>query len=133
MCKFCADNGIILYSLLSNATHILQPADVAVFRSLKNNWKKAVFDWKRQNNNKALLRVMFSSLLENAVSSVTKETVENGFCRCGIFPFDANVIDYTKCMSHASRVIGNASDIRSKPSEFKIEHLFYLESTMKNG
>jgi hypothetical protein len=30
-------------------------------------------------------------------------------------------------------VIGNASDISLKQSEFKIKHLLYLESMMKNG
>ncbi|XP_046684545.1 MFS-type transporter clz9-like [Homalodisca vitripennis] len=34
--QFCADNNIILVSLLPNATHLLQPMDVAVFRTLKS-------------------------------------------------------------------------------------------------
>ncbi|KAJ8927279.1 hypothetical protein NQ314_020282 [Rhamnusium bicolor] len=33
--QFCEDNGIILYALPPNTTHILQPADVSVFRPLK--------------------------------------------------------------------------------------------------
>lgn len=38
--QFCEKNGIILVALLPNATHILQPMDVAVFRSLKEPWRK---------------------------------------------------------------------------------------------
>jgi hypothetical protein len=33
--KFCAENGIILFALYPNATHILQPADVALFKPRK--------------------------------------------------------------------------------------------------
>ncbi|KAJ8891144.1 hypothetical protein PR048_010658 [Dryococelus australis] len=40
--KFCDEQGIILAALLPNATHILQPMDVGVFRPLKKEWKKAV-------------------------------------------------------------------------------------------
>ena len=36
--EFCAVNGIILYCLLPNATHLLQPADVGVFSSMKASW-----------------------------------------------------------------------------------------------
>lgn len=44
--KFCKDNNIILYSLLPNATHILQPTDVSVLRPIKRRWKKIVADWQ---------------------------------------------------------------------------------------
>lgn len=37
--EFCA-NGIILYCLLPNATHILQPCDVGFFSPMKSAWKK---------------------------------------------------------------------------------------------
>jgi hypothetical protein len=33
--KFCAENGIILFALYPNTTHILQPADVALFKPRK--------------------------------------------------------------------------------------------------
>lgn len=33
--KFCSDNEIVLLALHANATHILQPLDVAFFRTLK--------------------------------------------------------------------------------------------------
>lgn len=32
---FCCENGIILIALYPNATHLIQPMDVAVFRSVK--------------------------------------------------------------------------------------------------
>lgn len=33
--EFCSENGIILYSLLPNAIHILQPCDVSAFKQVK--------------------------------------------------------------------------------------------------
>lgn len=44
--KFCQENGIILIALLPNATHLLQPMDVAIFRVLKEGWKKSVHQWR---------------------------------------------------------------------------------------
>lgn len=35
--EFCEKHGIILYGLPPNTTHMLQPADVSVFRPLKAN------------------------------------------------------------------------------------------------
>jgi hypothetical protein len=43
----CKENDIIFYSLLPNATHILQPADVSVFRPIKCHWKQIVSDWQK--------------------------------------------------------------------------------------
>lgn len=40
--QFCETNGIILYSLPPNTTHMMQPADVAVFKPLKSQWKRAI-------------------------------------------------------------------------------------------
>ncbi|KAJ0181661.1 hypothetical protein K1T71_002383 [Dendrolimus kikuchii] len=34
---FCEENGIILYALPANTTHMLQPADVSAFRPLKHD------------------------------------------------------------------------------------------------
>lgn len=44
--KFCETNGIILVALYPNTTHLLQPMDIAVFRSLKENWKNEVHRWR---------------------------------------------------------------------------------------
>ena len=38
----CRDNGISLFCLPPHTTHALQPLDVAVFKSLKDSFAKAV-------------------------------------------------------------------------------------------
>ena len=54
--KFCEENGITMYAL-PPSTHIMQPADVSVFKPLKTEWKKIVREWrlKPENNNKVVL------------------------------------------------------------------------------
>nr|CAI5865741.1 unnamed protein product [Callosobruchus analis] len=48
--KFCSEKGILLCCLLPSATHILQPCDVAIFKCLKNQWKKTVSGHKQKKN-----------------------------------------------------------------------------------
>ncbi|KAJ8966510.1 hypothetical protein NQ314_003483 [Rhamnusium bicolor] len=38
--KWCEENQVVLYALPPNTTHIMQPADVSVFRPMKSDWKK---------------------------------------------------------------------------------------------
>ncbi|CAD6208977.1 GSCOCG00010789001-RA-CDS, partial [Cotesia congregata] len=38
--NFCVKHKLLLYCLYPNATHILQPCDVGIFRPLKVEWKK---------------------------------------------------------------------------------------------
>jgi hypothetical protein len=54
---FCSEKQIILYSLLPNATHILQPADVAIFAPMKKRWRQIVHEWQLANANQSLSRV----------------------------------------------------------------------------
>lgn len=130
--KFCAENQIILYSLLPNATHILQPADVSIFRPLKVNWKSTVFDWKTKSGNRNVTRVLFGPLFETCLNSITPEIIKNGFRKCGIFPFEVEAIDFTKCMTDKSRICETMGKIQVKPTTFKVEHLLFIESLMSS-
>ncbi|KAJ8926622.1 hypothetical protein NQ314_020986 [Rhamnusium bicolor] len=61
--KFCEKNEIILYALPQNTTHMLQPADVSVFRPSKQGWKNTVRNWqsKPENINSSVTKINFSS------------------------------------------------------------------------
>lgn len=52
--RFCSENQIILIALYPNATHLLQPMDVAVFRSLKSGSKEQVCSWRIRNQHEIL-------------------------------------------------------------------------------
>ncbi|XP_046684555.1 MFS-type transporter clz9-like [Homalodisca vitripennis] len=96
--QFCADNNIILVSLLPNATHLLQPMDVAVFRTLKSGWKEAVKNWRTENmSNPVLKKRHFSPLLKKCIDDrVRGEVLQNGFRKRGLHPWDASAVDYSK-------------------------------------
>ena len=54
--QYCFTNDIILYCLLENATHILQPCDVGFFSPMKAAWKKEVKAWQLANIGQALTK-----------------------------------------------------------------------------
>ncbi|KAJ8911212.1 hypothetical protein NQ315_014924 [Exocentrus adspersus] len=57
---FCRKKQIILISLLPNSTHILQPLDVGLFKTLKNSWKNYIREYRTQNQFKPLNRENFA-------------------------------------------------------------------------
>ena len=95
----CSKRHIIIYTLLPNSTHILQPADVSVFKPLKSTWKLTVREFQREHPNTVVTRVNFAALIDKTIGVAAKEsTVRNGFRACGLFPWNPDVVDYSKCM-----------------------------------
>jgi hypothetical protein len=84
MSQLCEDSGIILYCLLTNATHILQPADIAVFRPLKQNWRKVVHEFQTESN-RVVTRTSFAPLAKKVMDLISLQAVRNGFRACGLF------------------------------------------------
>ena len=90
---------IILIALYPNATRILQPADVSAFKPIKNGWKKAVLVYQRNNPNKGITKENFASILQTVIDkSLSAETIQNGFRSCGLYPWNKDAIDFTKCL-----------------------------------
>ena len=94
-----ADNlGIILYRLQPNSTHIMQPADVGPFKPLKDFWKSKVHEFQNKNPNVSVSKKDVAPLVKTALDQIKKKTVQNAFRVCGIYPFNADKVDYTKCV-----------------------------------
>jgi hypothetical protein len=110
--EFCVKNKIILYCLHPNTTHILQPCDVGIFGPLKAAWKTAVRKHKIKNNVQ-ITRSNFAKLFAEAFeSSVTKGIICNAFKACGLFPFDPNSVNYSKCISNRKEEIANVISLQ---------------------
>ncbi|XP_050500978.1 uncharacterized protein LOC126880945 [Diabrotica virgifera virgifera] len=112
----CNELQIEVIALYPNATRILQPCDVSIFRPLKEAWRQSVREWEEQHPGGVVNKVVFASILEQATKKSCKtETVVNGFKVCGLFPFKADAIDYTKCLG--KEVVKNLiiSDHQKKP------------------
>lgn len=105
--KFCDENGIILYALPPNTTHIMQPADVSVFRPLKLQWRETIKNWldDEDNSHKKLSKVTFCPLLQQTLKQITSDTIKNGFRKCGLYPFNPDAVDYTKCIKNIQESI----------------------------
>lgn len=74
--ELCANLGIILIALYPNATHIMQPADVAIFKPLKNSWSKCVDEWRMKNEGKMFTIDHFGKVLKEAINrGVSHSTV----------------------------------------------------------
>ncbi|KAH0808864.1 hypothetical protein GEV33_013927 [Tenebrio molitor] len=97
--QFSHERGIILYALPPNTTHIMQPADVSVFKPLKTNWKKTVRQWQAKPEN-----VLQDESLP--------QTIQNGFRKCGLFPFNPEAVDYSKCIQNRLERLNHQDNIQ---------------------
>nr|XP_029719805.1 uncharacterized protein LOC115262004 [Aedes albopictus] len=106
----CQSLGIVLISLYPNTTHITQPADVAVFKPLKSEYRQYVEAWKVENPACVLTLPHFGGVLSKAVETgITTKTIKNGFRACGLQPFDPNAVDYSKCNAKSKAAILESS------------------------
>lgn len=95
--QFCQENGIVLISLYPNATHLLQPMDVAVFRTVKAAWREKIHEWRTKNMHQQLKKVDFSGIQKIVLSeTVTYSVLANGFRKCGLIPWCPDAVDYGK-------------------------------------
>lgn len=90
--RLCEENEIKFIALPPNATHLLQPLDVAVFRGLKIIWGSVLSEWKESVSGSrctsvpkdelpGLLKKIMVKLEENI-----EKNLKSGFRKTGIFP-----------------------------------------------
>lgn len=89
----CEENNIRMVFLVPNATHILQPLDVAVFAPLKKEWRKVLTAWKLSAGKSftTLPKWAFPSLLLQLLEAMEPQwdcLAKAGFRACGIHPFN---------------------------------------------
>ena len=66
----CNKLKIEIIALYPDATRILQPADVAVFRPVKMYWREAVREWHAKHPGEFLNKVTFATLLREFIDFV---------------------------------------------------------------
>ncbi|XP_072945089.1 uncharacterized protein, partial [Epargyreus clarus] len=101
--ELCKKLEIVLIALYPNCTRLLQPADVSAFKPLKSGWQKTVLEWRRNNPSVALTKINFVPLLNKTIKdTISALTVINGFKATGLYPWNVNAVDYTKCLGKAN-------------------------------
>jgi len=127
--EFCMDHQIELIALFPNATHLIQPLDVALFRTLKSSWRDCVNDWRVQNQ-RNLRREDFSPLLKIAIEHIELPRVmSNGFRKCGLFPFSADVLQYNQLLQKKKNNTTSVT-VTSGPEQNAENHLLFFESNI---
>jgi len=95
----CNKLKIEIIALYPNVTRIMQPADMAVFRPLKMNWRKTVRDWHAKHADEVLYNVTFAHLLREVNDfSAKPEKLLKVSQSCGLYLQSASAVDYTKCL-----------------------------------
>lgn len=118
--KLCEELQIILVCLYPNSTRITQPADVSGFGPLKEGWKTAVHLWKTQNITKVLTKLRVAPILEVVKNEcIDKAAVINGFEACGLYPFNPDAVDYSKCLGKSSTKIATANQEQLTTAELQ--------------
>lgn len=87
----CKENNIKFIALIPNATHLLQPLDVAFFRPMKIAWKNILSDWKETREGtkaQTLPKGTFPELVNKLMEQLEekKEALKSGFRKTGIYP-----------------------------------------------
>ncbi|XP_072930580.1 uncharacterized protein [Epargyreus clarus] len=94
--ELAVKHNITILKLPPHTSHLLQPLDLAVFKSFKNTWDKNLVKWQRQNVGIKLRKQYFAKMFADAWQQVKPEVIKNGFKKGGIFPFNASVISKEK-------------------------------------
>ena len=99
MAGFCKTQGIQPWLFKPNTTHLTQPLDLTVMKSLKDKLKVKVTAWQ-QSNTTSLTKYTVVPLLREAVEEVlTKPSIiSNGFKRAGLLPWDPTAVDVRKLL-----------------------------------
>ncbi|KAK3922753.1 Pogo transposable element with KRAB domain [Frankliniella fusca] len=106
----CKELGIVLIALYPNATHILQPCDVAAFRPLKAAWSNALLVWRRDHPHESLTKECIGPILQAALQKDMTQAIVNGFRVTGLHPFNPDAVNYKKCKGHVNKPTENEAE-----------------------
>jgi hypothetical protein len=91
--RHAKDNGIEIYRLPRNSTHLLQPLDNGVFGTVKSEWYASVRDFVRRFPSKKVTKETFCSVFRPAwTKGISQVGVIASFRKTGMFPVDRSVI-----------------------------------------
>ena len=118
--RLAAENGVIIFCLPPNTTHLTQPLDKGCFSPLKVYWKEECQVYLSKNPGKVVTRYQFSEIFAKAwAKGMTMKNIIGGFKTTGVFPMNREAI-----MPKSSPVKeGNMFDTPSLPKATGIKFL----------
>lgn len=121
--RLCEQHNISFVCFPPNATHLLQPLDVAYFRPMKSKWRSILTDYKvsKKKNAGTIPKDVFPKLLKKLMMELPnqEENIKAGFRKCGLHPLDKTPI--LKRLPQASN-----ESLSNSVSEVFTEHLRQL-------
>lgn len=96
--EFLRQEQVILYGLVPNATHVMQPLDLAVFRPVKGGWRELLADQTRQATvAESITRLRFVQLFSQVLRlKANPANIAAGFRKSGIMPRNPSALAYDK-------------------------------------
>lgn len=99
-------NGIIMFALPPNTTHLTQPLDKGVFGPFKQHWRRVCHDYLFSHPGHFISGYNFSSLFSKAwLESMTTKNAMSGFETTGIYPTDRYAVQLPGKSDHKEKPI----------------------------
>lgn len=122
---------VVILKLPPHTSHLLQPMDLSVFKSLKHKYDEKLIAWQRKNYGVKASKSVFSSLISRSWTQFDKTNIISGFKKAGIFPFSDKVIpdekyepgalERFKRFQHASALAVEQSSLRENVEDTSVQ------------
>lgn len=77
----------------AHTTHLLQPLDVGIYKSLKSNWSQSLNDYMKLDPTEKTNRTNFHFLLNPSfIKTFCDKNINNSFKKCGFYPLNKAVL-----------------------------------------
>ncbi|XP_068083401.1 uncharacterized protein [Anabrus simplex] len=139
--------SVTILKLPPHTSHLLQPLDLCVFRSLKNAWDAKLVQWQRNHHGVKIPKGVFSQLMGETWLNVRPGLIISGFRKAGIHPFDRDVVprdkydigalkrweDHKRKASEGAEAVPNNRETCAGPSECGTSGLQSPNCTVEDG
>ncbi|XP_029343531.1 uncharacterized protein LOC100569966 isoform X2 [Acyrthosiphon pisum] len=94
--EIARNNNVTIILLPPHSSHLLQPMDLSVFKSIKTVWDQRLCSWNRSHQGQKLPKQDLSRIICSIWAQLDTKIIENGFRKAGIYPFNRNAVDKSK-------------------------------------
>ena len=99
--NLAAEQGVIIFTLPLNTTHLTQPLDKGVFGPFKQHWRRVCHDFQISHPGQVVNHYSFCCHFSKAwVESMTAVNITAGFQTTGIYPINREAVMPEGCLTH---------------------------------